>query len=123
MAAKVNNFSELSNILSGKMRIASSISKLHGIFRIPQIVHGLGMEKEKGVQADGKPRCLIVDDTVLEKTGAHNRMEHISRVYDHAGTSMCSASSCSLWSTSTASRRSPWISASTASGGRRRIVA
>ena len=83
MAAKVNNFSELGNILSDKMRIASSISKLHGIFRIPQIVHGLGMEKEKGVQADGKPRCLIVDDTVLEKTGAHNRMEHISRVYDH----------------------------------------
>lgn len=146
---------ELGNILSDKMRIASSISKLHGIFRIPQIVHGLGMEKEKGVpcsvlilflglfrlcgetmfrgcccglisllggescckncfyrmlndctmdwrgflyavcksflriaagegvQADGKPRCLIVDDTVLEKTGAHNRMEHISRVYDH----------------------------------------
>ena len=37
----------------------------------------------EGGQADGKPRCLIVDDTVLEKTGAHNRMEHISRVYDH----------------------------------------
>jgi len=49
MAAKVNNFSELGNILSDKMCIASSISKLHGIFRIPQIVHGLGMEKEKGV--------------------------------------------------------------------------
>ena len=155
MAAKINNSSELSNILSDKMRIASTISALHNIFRIPQIVHGLRMEKEKGVpcsvlilflclfrlcgetvfrgcysglmgllggeacckncfyrmlndstmnwrgflyavcksflriadehgsQAVGKPRCLIVDDTLLEKTGGHNRMENVSRVFDH----------------------------------------
>ena len=77
MAAKVNNFSELGNILSDKMCIASSISKLHGIFRIPQIVHGLGMEKEKGVpllradtlpwpvppvQRDRVPRLLLRPD-------------------------------------------------------------
>lgn len=36
---------------------------------------------KEGITASEGPRCLILDDTTLEKTGIH--MEGISRVFDH----------------------------------------
>ena len=38
------------------------------------------LRKENISEAEG-PKCLIIDDTTLEKTGIH--MEGISRVFDH----------------------------------------
>lgn len=163
MAAKVNKFSELSKLLDDKNALAEDLFSLNNIFRIPQIVHGLRMEKEKGIpcsililclfffrlcgetvamachsgiakaigrqcgrmtyyrflgdeninwrgflfslvrsflrivreraEADTgnteKPRCVIYDDTMLGKTGENNRMENISRVYDHVTGEYC----------------------------------
>jgi hypothetical protein len=37
--------------------------------------------RTKHANSEGLPKCYILDDTTLEKTGM--RMEHISRVYDH----------------------------------------
>ena len=38
------------------------------------------LHKENIAEAE-EPKCLIIDDTTLEKTGIH--MEGISRVFDH----------------------------------------
>ncbi|MGC9332478.1 MAG: IS4 family transposase [Bacteroidales bacterium] len=37
--------------------------------------------KEKSTSIDGTPKCLIIDDSMLEKTGRY--MEKVSRMFDH----------------------------------------
>lgn len=44
-------------------------------------VRFLAILRKEGAEENGQPRCYIVDDTTLEKTGVS--MEGVSRVFDH----------------------------------------
>lgn len=51
MDAKVSKFSELSALIDDKNQLSADLSSLFTLFRMPQILWGLKMEKEKGLSS------------------------------------------------------------------------
>ena len=109
MTAKLDKIHEMYKLLNEKERVNHDIMSTFGRFGLSQTLRRLGLEKLQGVSAlqliislclfrfncesifgiyrkehaeeTEQPRCFIIDDTTLEKTGVS--IEGISRVFDH----------------------------------------
>lgn len=60
MATKVNKFSELSKLLDDKNAVVNDLFSMNNLFRMPQIVQGIRMVKEKGVPCSILIFCLFL---------------------------------------------------------------
>lgn len=60
MDAKVSKFSELSALIDDKNQLSADLSSLFSLFRMPQILWGLKMEKEKGLSCSTVILFLMV---------------------------------------------------------------
>ena len=60
MDAKVSKFSELSALIDDKNQLSADLSSLFSLFRMPQILWGLKMEKEKGLTCSAVILFLMV---------------------------------------------------------------